>query len=115
MITGEKKIPTFAIKFLHQNKNFMLNIILIILSGIVTGYAVRKIPQVKYVGFVISLIIMLLLFFLGISVGSNEQVVTKFSTIGLDALIITFGTTLGAVLCAWLVYSAFFRRKGKNS
>jgi uncharacterized membrane protein YbjE (DUF340 family) len=111
MITGGKKILTFAIK----NKSRMLNIILIILSGIVVGYFARKLPQVKHVGSVISLIIMLLLFFLGVSVGANEQVVTNFSTIGLDALIISFGATVGTVLCAWLVYSTFFRRKGKNS
>lgn len=92
----------------------MLNIILIILSGVVVGYFVRKIPQVKYVGTVISLIIMLLLFFLGVSVGANEQVVKNFSSIGLDALIITLGGTIGTVLCAWFVYERFFKRKGKN-
>lgn len=92
----------------------MLNIILIILSGVVVGYFVRKIPQVKYVGTVITFIIMLLLFFLGVSVGANEQVVKNFSSIGFDALIITLGGTLGTVLCAWFVYERFFKRKGKN-
>ncbi|MGI6046542.1 MAG: LysO family transporter [Petrimonas sp.] len=92
----------------------MLNIILIILSGVVVGYFVRKIPQVKYVGTIISLIIILLLFFLGVSVGANEQVVNNFSSIGLDALIITLGGTVGTILCAWWVYVRFFNRKGKN-
>lgn len=78
------------------------------------GYFVRKIPQVKYVGTVITFIIMLLLFFLGVSVGANEQVVKNFSSIGFDALIITLGGTLGTVLCAWFVYERFFKRKGKN-
>lgn len=93
----------------------MLNIILIILSGVVVGYFVRKIPQVKYVGTIISMIIMLLLFFLGVSVGANEQVVKNFSSIGFDALIITLGGTLGTVLCAWFVYKRFFKRKDKKS
>ncbi len=93
----------------------MLNIILTILSGIVAGYFARKLPQTKHVGSVISPIIMLLLFFLGVSVGANEQVVTNFGTIGLDALAITLGATAGSVLCAWLVHSTFFRRKGENS
>ena len=92
----------------------MLNIILILLSGVVVGYFVRKIPQVKYVGTVIGLIIMLLLFFLGVSVGANEQVVKNFSIIGFDAFIITIGGTLGTVLCAWFVYERFFKRKGKK-
>lgn len=93
----------------------MLNIILILLSGIIVGYFAKKLPQVKHVESVISLIIMLLLFFLGVSVGANEQVVTNFSIIGLDALLITFGATLGTILCAWLVYSTFFKRKDKYS
>ena len=93
----------------------MLNIILIILSGIVVGYFIRKIPQVKYAGNVISLIIMLLLFFMGVSVGANEQVISNFSSIGFDALIITLGGTIATILCAWLVYSMFFKGKGKKS
>lgn len=88
----------------------MLNIIIIILSGVVVGYFVRKIPQARYVGAIISLIIMLLLFFLGVSVGANEQVVGNFSSIGLDALIITLGGTLGTIFCARWVYVRFFRK-----
>ncbi len=92
----------------------MLNIILIILSGVAVGYFVRKIPQVNYVGSIISVIIMLLLFFLGVSVGANEQVVSNFSSIGLDALIITLGGVIATIICAWIVYSIFFKRKGKK-
>lgn len=92
----------------------MLNIILIILSGIIVGYFVRNIAQIKYVSAAISIIIMLLLFFLGVSVGANEQVVNNFSSIGLDALLITLGATLGTILCSWWVYSVFFKRKDKK-
>ncbi|MDO5665040.1 MAG: LysO family transporter [Bacteroidia bacterium] len=88
----------------------MLNIILIILSGVVVGYFIRKVPQVVHVGTAISLIIMLLLFFLGISVGANEQVVKNFATIGFDALIITLGGITGTILCAWWVYAKFFKK-----
>lgn len=110
MITGKDFFHTFVNKDFSIKIKIMLNIILIILSGVVVGYFVRKIPQVKYTGTVISLIIMLLLFFLGVSVGTNEQVIKNFSSIGLDALIITLGATLGSVLCAWLIYSTFFKK-----
>lgn len=93
----------------------MLNIILIILSGVVVGYFVRNIPRVKHVGTAISIIIMLLLFFLGVSVGANEEVVRNFSSIGMDALIITLGGTSGTVLCAWWVYRSFFKKKEDKS
>lgn len=79
----------------------------------VVGYFIRNVSLTKYVGAVIGFIILLLLFFLGISVGSNEQVIKNFSSIGLDALIITLGGISGTVLCAWWVYEKFFK-KGKN-
>lgn len=89
----------------------MLHIILFIIVGIVVGYIFRNKSFVKYVGSVLSVIIMLLLFFLGVSVGANEQVVNNFANIGLDAFILTVGATLGSVLFAWWVYKRFFSRK----
>lgn len=92
----------------------MLHIILIILSGVLVGYFVREVPQVKHVGLVISIIIMLLLFFLGVSVGANRQVVDNFAQIGIDAFLITLGGIVGSILCAWWIYYRFFRQKGNK-
>lgn len=92
----------------------MLSILLIIISGVVVGYFLRHSSAVKHVGVIISVIIVLLLFFLGVSVGANEEVVKNFSFIGFDAFILTIGGTLGSVLCAWWVYTSFFKRKEKN-
>ena len=89
----------------------MLHIILFILAGILVGYILRNKGVVKYIGTALGLIIMLLLFFLGVSVGSNEQVVNNFALIGLDAFVLTIGGTLGSVLCAWWVYLSFFKKK----
>jgi uncharacterized membrane protein YbjE (DUF340 family) len=93
----------------------MLNIFLVILSGVATGYAVRKVPFVKHAGRVITLVIALLLFFMGVSVGTNDQVLATFSTIGIEALIITIGGTSGTLLCAWLLYSTLFKKGGEKS
>lgn len=89
----------------------MLHIILFILAGILVGYVLRNKSFVKHIGTAVSLIIMLLLFFLGVSVGSNKEVVNNFGLIGLDAFILTIGGTLGSVLLAWWVYVSFFKKK----
>jgi|AGTN01.1.fsa_nt_gi Membrane protein of unknown function (DUF340). len=89
----------------------MLPIILCIVTGILAGYLLRKAPFVKYTGTLLNVVIMLLLFFLGISLGANEQVVKNFAVIGLDALILTVGGTLGSLLCAKWVYRRFFKNK----
>lgn len=92
----------------------MLSILSIIILGVVVGYFLRHFSTIKHVAAIISVIIVLLLFFLGVSVGANEEVVKNFSSIGLDALVLTVGGTLGSVLCAWWVYTSFFKRKEKN-
>jgi hypothetical protein len=58
---------------------------------------------------------MLLLFFLGASVGSNKQLISNFSGIGLDALLLTVGGTLGSLLCAKWVFARFFVGKKNRS
>ena len=92
----------------------MLLIFLFILSGVLVGFLIRKRTLVKQVGSIINVIIILLLFFLGIAVGANRQIVESFAHIGLDAFAIALATTTGSVLCAWFVYKRFFEEKKKS-
>lgn len=92
----------------------MLSIFLFILSGVLVGYLIRKRTFVKHVSSIISVIIVLLLFFLGVAVGANRQIIESFANIGLDAFAIAFATTTGSVLCAWFVYNRFFKEKKKT-
>ncbi|HAR37972.1 MAG TPA: DUF340 domain-containing protein [Porphyromonadaceae bacterium] len=94
-------LPIFA-------KKIMINILLCIMAGIAVGYLARKRTVMKYTGSLLSVAIMLLLFFLGLSVGSNEQVVNNFTSIGLDAFLLTVGGTAGSLFCAKWVYKKFF-------
>lgn len=89
----------------------MIQILLSIFSGVAVGYAVRRSAFTKYVSRIIQIIIMLLLFFLGISVGSNKEVANNFGAIGLDAFVISSLATLGSLIGAKLVYKLFFERK----
>lgn len=88
----------------------MLSIFVFILSGVFVGYLIRKRTYIKQVGSIINVIIILLLFFLGIAVGNNKQIIESFASIGLEAFAIAFATTLGSVLCAWFIYSRFFKQ-----
>ena len=92
----------------------MLSIFSFILSGIFVGYLFRKRTFIKHVSSIINVIIVLLLFFLGVSVGANREIVDSFPTIGFDAFAISFATTIGSVLSAWFVYKRFFKEKKNN-
>ncbi|MDD2476588.1 MAG: LysO family transporter [Dysgonamonadaceae bacterium] len=89
----------------------MSSIFLSIFSGVLVGYLIRKRTFIKHVGSIISLIIVFLLFFLGVAVGVNKQIIENFANIGLDAFAIAVGTSTGSVLCAWFVYNRFFKQK----
>ena len=93
----------------------MLSIFLFILSGIAVGYLSRNRTHLKHVGSAINIIIIFLLFFLGVAVGANKQIIESFASIGLDAFAIAITTTLGSVLCAWFVYNRFFKNDKDRS
>jgi len=81
----------------------------IMVSGIVAGYFLRRIPNITFIGKLITGFIFLLLFTLGLSVGGNDVIVSNLSTIGVQALVITLAAVVGSVLAAWIVYKRFFR------
>ena len=81
------------------------------LTGMLLGYLLRK-RDLKKIHQIITLLIWLLLFILGIEVGSNEQIIKGLHTIGLEAVILTLGGTLGSVIAAWALGRALYKRKG---
>lgn len=88
----------------------MFTVFTIMVIGIIAGYFLRRIPDIKIIGKLITGFIFLLLFFLGIAVGHNEKIVNNLTTIGLQALIITMGAIAGSVGVAWFVYKKFFEK-----
>ena len=92
----------------------MLLIFIFILSGVALGYLSRNKTYNQHVGSIINMVIIVLLFFLGVAVGANKQIINNFLTIGFDAFAIAFAATLGSVLCAWFVYNLFFKNKNNQ-
>ena len=78
----------------------MFTIIGLMLTGMLLGYLLRK-RDLKKVHPIITLLIWLLLFILGIEVGSNEEIIRGLHTIGYEAVVLTLGGTLGSVIAAW--------------
>lgn len=89
----------------------MLTVISCMVIGIFTGYVLRKRHIAGLVGKMISVAIVGLLFFLGISVGTNKDIMNNLSTIGVNAMLISFAATMGSVFVSWLVYTIWFKNK----
>lgn len=76
--------------------------------GVAIGLLLRN-KNLKALPKLINIVIYLLLFSLGIIVGTNEMIIKNLHTIGLQALIITLGGIIGSITFSWLVYRYFFK------
>lgn len=88
----------------------MFTVITIMFIGVGVGYFLRN-RKLKFLGKGITCFILLLLFLLGAQVGSNHTIMDNLTSIGVEALTITFGALTGSIALAWLVYRLFFKNK----
>jgi uncharacterized membrane protein YbjE (DUF340 family) len=74
------------------------------------GYLLRSKKRVLKINGKASLwVIFLLLFFMGISVGSNPKIMENLDTIGLRGFQLALVAVFGSVLLSWVVYKLFFK------
>ena len=88
----------------------MFTVIGIMFGGIILGYAIKN-YRLKFLSSIITTLIWVLLFILGIEVGSNQQIINGLATLGLEAIIITIAAVLGSCVAAWLLWYALYKRK----
>lgn len=91
----------------------MFIVILFIFLGILSGVFCRKLPTgacisltnvaERWQGRIVTWLIWLLLFLLGIEVGSNEMIVRSLPTLGVEALLLSSAATLGCCVLAWML------------
>ena len=81
----------------------MFIVIACMLAGIVAGYLFRK-WKLRFIHRVILVLIWLLLFLLGLEVGTNDQVINQFGNLGFEAFLLAFAGTLGSVLFAGILW-----------
>ena len=87
----------------------MFTVLFITFSGIAIGYLLRQVKVLQRLQQSISWTIYLLLFFFGLQVGANEQVVSNLDTLGLKALLIAVAGSLGSCVAAWALYKFLFK------
>jgi len=78
----------------------VITIILFIAAGIFAGYRLRN-RETGIVSRIVTGFIWLLLFLLGMEVGSNEKLVKGIYTFGLEALLLTISGVIGSILASW--------------
>ena len=88
----------------------MFTVIGIMFGGVILGYFFRKKEILQKLGTPINYTICLLLFFLGISVGGNKEIINNLPSLGGQALLLAFAGTSGSVIAAWIVYKIFFKK-----
>ena len=92
----------------------MFIVILFIFLGILSGVLCRKLSTgarisltdvaARWQGRIVTWLIWLLLFLLGIEVGSNEMIVRSLPTLGVEALLLSSTATLGCCVLAWILW-----------
>ena len=92
----------------------MFTVIGLMLCGILVGYLARK-RELSGIGRLITSLIWILLFLLGVEVGSNQQIIESLGTLGLEAMAITFAAILGSCLAAWGLWYFLYKRKEKQA
>lgn len=93
----------------------MFIIIGVMLTGMLTGYLLRN-KRLTWIQKVITFLIWVLLFLLGMDVGGNETIIRGLHTLGLEAVVITLAAVAGSTLCAWgLWYLLYIRNKRKET
>lgn len=88
----------------------MFKVLAAMLAAVGAGYLLRNWKYVKYGGIFVKYVIWLLLFLLGLSVGSDSAIVGSLHTAGLQALVMAVAGMLGAMVAAWVVYKVFYRK-----
>ena len=78
----------------------MLKIVAIMFGGMAVGFLLRR-RRMSWITAVITVLIWLLLFFLGVDGGENEKIIYGLKDLGLEALFLAFAGITGSVLLAW--------------
>lgn len=88
----------------------MFIVIAFMFLGGVIGYLFHK-KECKNISKIITVLIWLLLFLLGIEVGSNPDIISGLGSIGVEAFMITMGAVLGSCVMALLLWKLIHKSK----
>lgn len=81
--------------------------------GIALGYAMRH-HRFTHISRITIFFIWVLLFVLGVEVGSNPNIINSLHTLGIEALFIAVMSTMGSVIAAMLLWKSVKKNRGKE-
>ena len=82
----------------------MLIIVSIMLCGIGLGYLLRG-RNTAAISKIITVLIWALLFLLGIAVCTNPKIIGGLQNLGVEALVLTIGGSVGSILASWWLWN----------
>ena len=91
----------------------MFIVIAMMFSGIAFGYLMRR-YRFTHIGRITIFFIWVLLFVLGVEVGSNPNIINSLHTLGIEALFIAVMSTMGSVIAAMLLWKSVKKNRGKE-
>lgn len=89
----------------------MLFILALLCGGILAGRLLnRKREVIRTFDRLTTWSIYLLLFLMGVSIGTNQEIMANLSSLGLKAIIIAAFSLAGSILLSVAIYHLFFRK-----
>lgn len=70
--------------------------------------------EMRFIGRIITALIWVLLFLLGIEVGANPRIINGLQTLGLEAIVLTIAGSLGSAIFAWALWRYVCRKEAGN-
>lgn len=93
----------------------MIVTVLFLTGGIISGFFFKNKKEViKINSIATNVLIYVLLFLLGYSIGLNEEISRNLSIIFLNTAIITFSSVLGSTIFAFFVYTRLFKKRDEE-
>ena len=94
---------------------FMIIVLLFLIAGMFFGYLFRKRDKIiKTSDKMLTWSIYLLLFLLGVAVGSNQEIINNFDEIGVKAIILSVAGIIGSISIAYFVFRFFFLHRDEK-
>lgn len=89
----------------------MFTVIGFMIGGMLVGFLFRR-QDFSLIHRVITFLIWMLLFILGIEVGGNRRIIEGLGTIGMEALFMSVAFILGSCIFAWALWYILYKKKG---
>ena len=81
----------------------MFTVISVMIVGLCVGLLLRH-RRLVFVPRVITVLIWLLLFLLGVEVGGNSDVINSLGSLGVEAFVLAVAGVCGGAVLSWLLY-----------